>query len=150
MTFLLLILLIVDFIWLRSSFGKLTEGKFVGSLGGILTKFSSNNPYSFVKQFLLNIAIPNSTFFGILTMWGEVFVAVGLGISLVYLLSNPKRNNLILLILLLSLLGGMFLNLVFWFSAGWTSSSTDGLNLLMFFIQLIALTYIFKIFKIRF
>lgn len=147
MTFLLLILLVVDFIWLRSSFGKLTGGKFVGGLESVLTKFSSNNPYPFVKQFLQNIAVPNSVIFGILTMWGEIFVAVGLGISLIYLLSNPKRNNLILLILLLSLLGGMFLNLVFWLSAGWTSPSTDGLNLLMFFTQLIGLTYIFKILK---
>jgi len=42
------------------------------------------------------------------------------------------------------LIGGITLNTMFWLAAGWTSPSTDGLNLLMLVTQLIGLVVIIR------
>lgn len=140
-------LLAVDFIWARSSIGKVTGGKFVDSLGTTLEKFASKNPYPWFKDFLQNVAIPNAKTFGTLTMWGELLTAVALAISVLYLLVNQKSNQLINILLIAGLIGGMLLNATFWLASGWTSSSADGLNLLMFLIQTVGLIFALKLIK---
>lgn len=119
----------------------------MGTLGGTLTKFASKNPYPWVQSFLQNTAIPNSNLFGLLTMWGEFLVAGSLIISSLYLFFSKKKSSLIVLLLILGSLGGMFLNMVFWFSSGYTSPSTDGLNLLMFVVEFTGLVYGLKLLK---
>lgn len=139
----LLIILACDWIWLRSSWGKIIGGKFVGGMSQTLTKFASNNPYPWVKSFLENIAMPNSNLFGTLTMWGEALVGVSLLLSSAFLLLGRQRH-LARFVLATGLFGGAFLNGVFYLASGWTSASTDGLNLLMFLIQLIAFIAVIK------
>lgn len=142
-----LVLSVLGFIWARSSYGKLSEGKFVGSLGETLIKFAGKNPYPWFKKFLESTAVPNSQLFGLLTLWGEVFAAVTiLGVS-IYLLIKPAKNPRMLMLLALGLLTGLFLNLVFWLAAGWMSPSTDGLNLVMAGIELIGLAITVKLLK---
>lgn len=143
--YLLFILLAVDFIWLKSSYGKLSGGKFVAGMEGTLKKFANENPYPFVKDFLQGVAIPNASLFGFLTMWGETLVGISLFVSLVWLLFKKQANKLVLSLLLMGLLGGAFLNKVFYFSSGWMSSSSESLNLLMFIIELVAAVYVFKL-----
>lgn len=143
--YLLFILFVIDFIWLRSAYGKWTGGKFVAGMEGTLKKFASENPYQPVKDFLQGIAIPNASLFGTLTMWGETLVGISLFISLVWLLFKKQANKLILGLLLMGLLGGAFLNKVFYFSSGWMSPSSESLNLLMFMIEVISAFYVFKV-----
>lgn len=145
--YLLFIIEVIGLIFLRSSWGKLTGGVFVDSLGVTLSKFAVKNPYPIVADFLNNIAIPNSVIFGQLTMWGEFFTAISLTITALYLLFSSKPNQLINLLLIAGLAVGMFLNGVFWLASGWTSPSTDGLNLLMFLVQLSGLIYGFRLLK---
>ncbi len=132
----LLFVLAIGLLWLKSSYGKLTGGVFVDGLGKTLTMFASKNPYPWYKDFLTQIAIPNSKTFGLLTMWGEFFAAVSITISSIILIAT-RGNKLIKAILLLGLLGGAFLNAIFWLAAGWTSASTESLNLLMLILQVI-------------
>lgn len=145
--YLLFILAVIGGIYLRSSWGKITGGQFVSGLGGTLDKLASKNPYPFVQSFIKNTAIPNSALFGKLTMWGEFLVALSLIIATLYLLFNFKKNNLVITLLLAGSLGGMFLNGVFWLAAGWTSPSTDGLNLIMFFVELAGFVYALRLLK---
>lgn len=145
--YLLFIIEVIGLLYLKSSWGKISGGVFVNTLGGILGKFASKNPYPFMQSFLKDIAIPNSKTFGLLTMWGELLVALALVISAAYLFFNFKRSNLVILLLILGLTGGMFLNAVFWFASGWTSASTDGLNLIMFVAQLSGLVYGLRLLK---
>ncbi len=145
--YLLFIIEVIGLIFLRSSWGKLTGGVFVSSLGSTLGKFAVKNPYPFVQSFLNNVAIPNYVIFGQLTMWGEFFTALSLTVSAMYLLFSPKHNQLINLMLIAGLVVGMFLNAVFWLASGWTSSSTESLNLLMFFVQLTGLVYGLRLLK---
>lgn len=74
-----------------------------------------------------------------MTMWGEFISALALTLAALYLFLNKKENRNVELIFLLGLIGGALLNLNFYFAAGWTGSSTESLNLLMFVIQTIAI-----------
>lgn len=134
-----LIVLVNGLIWLRSSWGKLTEGKFVGGLAGTLTKFASNNPYPWFKNLLQTVAIPNASTIGLLIMFSEAFIAVALTGGALYYLFAKKINPTVGLLFKLGLVGGSLLNLIFWLAAGWTSPSTDGLNLVMLATQSIIL-----------
>lgn len=139
-----LILLVYGFIYLRSSYGKITEGKFVDSLGATLTKFADKNPYPWFKQFLVSTAIPNSQIFGLLTELGEFATALTVVVGSLMLIFNWGSRQLASSLLAGGLIVGMFLNAVFWLASGWTSPSTDGLNLLMFFVGLFGLLTVSK------
>lgn len=130
-TYLQLITLAIAFIYLRSSYGKFSEGKFVGTLGLVLNKFTEHNPYPIVVAFLKNVAIPNSQLFGQLTMWGELFVGLSLLISALALFVAKAQQRLFFFILCLGLATAIILNSVFYLAAAWTSVSTESLNLLM-------------------
>lgn len=143
----LLPLLMVGLVWLRSSFGKFTSGNFEGGLGKILEKFASNNPYPGVKEFLTQIAIPNSQTFAMLVLWGELLVALSVIMATLSLLFNWGKPQILAMLLLGGLTGGMLLNLVFWLAAGWTSPSTDTVNLLMLAIQLLGWFWALRLLK---
>ena len=145
--YLLLIIMADGLIWSRSSFGKLASGNFPENLGSTLTKFASKNPYPWIKDFLENIAIPNSYIFGLLTQWGELLTALSIIIASIYLIKRSQKNRFVLVLLMLGLLGGMFLNAVFWLASSWTSPSADGLNLLMFIIQGIGLARVMNLLR---
>lgn len=130
-----LILLANGLIWLRSSYGKFASGNFVQGLGGTLERFASKNPYSWYKDFLQNVAIPNSQTIGMVVLWGEAFVALAIVGGAVF---KMKR------VLILGLLGGAVLNVLFWLAAGWTSPSTDSLNLLMLVIELVGIFFVWR------
>lgn len=140
----ILILLAHGLIWLRSSYGKLSGGQFVDELDKTLAFFASKNSYPLVKDFLQNTAIPNSKLFGNLTMWGEFLSALAIILGVLYLLIKKSYDKRAVVILILGLLGGIFLNAVFLFSAGWTSPSTESVNLIMFVTQLIGAVVLIK------
>lgn len=145
--YLWLILLADGLLWLRSSLGKFPPEKFIGSLGQVLEKFASKNPFPWYKDFLENAAIPNAEVFGLLTFWGEFFTALAVTGASLFLLLKSAKSRPVLILLLLGLGGGMFLNGTFWLASGWTSPSTDSLNLLMFTLELIGFVYIFKLLR---
>lgn len=139
--YLYLIFASIGFIFLRSSYGKFAGGKFVSTLGDTLTKLASKNPYPWYKAFLQDIAIPNSTIFGILTMWGELFAGVTLLCLSIYLLVQKKSTKLVYMLLCGGFIVGAFLNLIFWLAAGYSSPSTESLNLVMFLVEIIGAFY---------
>ncbi|HBQ50845.1 hypothetical protein A3B42_01510 [Candidatus Daviesbacteria bacterium RIFCSPLOWO2_01_FULL_38_10] len=145
--YLLFILGVVGFIYLKSSWGKIMGGEFVNNLGGTLGKFAAKNPYPWMQNFLQNVAIPNSNIFGLLTMWGEFLSALAILVSVFCLVFSSQKSKLFILLLLAGCFVGLFLNLIFYFAAGWTSSSTESLNLLMFVIELAGLVYGLKLLK---
>lgn len=136
------ILLGVGLVWLRSGIGKITGGKFVQSLGETLTKFASNNPHAWYKDILKQLAIPNTTVFGNVIMWGELLVSLLILTTTVYFLLKPEGSKAAAMLLMLGLVGGALLNLNFWLAAGWMSPSTDTLNLLMLGIEILGIVTI--------
>lgn len=138
------ILLSLGLLWARSSYGKLTGGTFVSSLGQTLSKVTDKNPYPFFKQFLTDVAIPNSQLFGQLVLWGELLSAIAITAGSLVLLFNPNAGKLVILGLVAGLVGGLLLNVVFWFGFGYTSPSTDSINLLMAAIEIIGIVVLLK------
>lgn len=138
------ILLFVGIIFLRSSLEKISQGQFVNSLGKILTGVAQKNPYPFYKNFLYSVAIPNSQLFGQLTMWGEFLSGVAITLGSLHLLFSIRKHHLAYLILVAGLIGGLFLNINFYLGFGYTSPSSDSLNLLMIFIELVGIITLFS------
>lgn len=136
-----LIYFVFGFIFLKSSWGKIEGGQFVSGLGGTLEKFASKNPYPWFKEFLTGVAIPNSQLFGNMTMWGEFLTGLGFAVGSLYLLISKKPSQLGYVVFTLGCLGGFLLNGTFWLAAGWTSASTDTVNLVMMLVGLIGLVY---------
>lgn len=139
---LLIILLVVGLLWARSSYGKITAGTFISSLGTTLSKSVDKNPYPWFKEFLNTVVIPNSQIFGFLTFWGEFLTAISISVGALVLLLSSKSHKAGSLILALGLLGGAFLSIIFWLGLGFTSPSTDGLNLLMAVVEVIGLFFV--------
>lgn len=139
---LLVLFLSIGLLWAKSSYGKFASGNFVSTLGATLGKIVDKNPYPWFKEFLNFIAIPNSGLFGSMVMWGEFLAAVAIILGSLILLLNPKANPLIKLMVIAGLLGGVFLNIIFWLGFGYTSPSTDSLNVLMAVVQIIGILFL--------
>lgn len=139
-----LIFFATGLIWLYSIYGKFVSGTFVSGLGKTLTFFASKNPYPFVKEFLLNTAIPNSQIFAVFTMAGELFAAVSLIYSVVVIIRNRGQVEFAQQLLFCGLVIGCLLNIIFFFSAGWTSPSTWSINALMALIQTVGAASLYK------
>ncbi len=133
--------IILAYEWLSSGLEKVRGGQFIPSIGKSLARFENGNPHEWYARSVLDIAKNHPTAFGILVQWGEVLVGVGLLVALaLYAFSRrPSFKSGARSIGIAALLGGAFMNLNFYFAAGWTSSSTGGLNACMFWIEILAL-----------
>ena len=78
-------------------------------------------------------------------MWGEFLTALSIILASAYLIFFNSKNGLVTFLLIAGLLGGMFLNTIFWFGFGYTNVSTDGLNLLMFLIELVGVIVLIRL-----
>lgn len=139
----LLVLLADGFLWFKSSWGKLSEGVFIENIGATLTKFASKNPNAWFKDLLTGVAIPNATAVGTMVMYGEFFFATSVLLSVLAIFGGV-RDRWALWLLGVGLLGLAVMNLTFWLAAGWTSSSTDSLNVLMFAVEVVGLWLVYR------
>lgn len=90
------------------------------------------------------MVIPNSQLFGFLVLWGEILTALAITSGAILLLINSNAGRFINLLLIGGLIGGVFLNIIFWLGFGHTSPSTDSLNLLMATVQIIGIVFLLK------
>lgn len=144
---LLLIQIVIGYEWLHGGLEKLeTGGKFVAGLPQTLARFAEKNPYPWMKAFLTGPATTSATLFGNLVQWGELLTGLGLIAGALYLLFLAPRLNGVLrrvagILVAIALLGGMTMNAFFGLAAGHTSPSTSGINLVMFFSQVMLLGF---------
>lgn len=143
----LYVILVIGFVFLRTGLTKVIGGTFVDGLKKTLTHFASENPFPFVKTFLESTAIPNTELFAYLTMWGEVYVGCSLVLSVAYLLMKKSLTKITFILLSTGLLVAIFLNTTFLLSAGWTSSSTESVNLVLLSVGVISLVYVVRTFS---
>ncbi len=138
--YLYLIQFVIGLIWLKSAYAKFAGVAFSANLSKTLTLFASKNPFPWYAAFLQNWAIPNAGLFAELTRWGELVAAVLLLVTAVSAMRNIRLPHFHRLATLGALIGA-FLNLQFGLAAGWTSPSTETLNLLMLLIQILFIFY---------
>lgn len=138
-----LLQLILGILWLKSCYGKFASRDFIDNIAKTLTFFSSKNPLGWYKAFLVGVAIPNAHLFAQLSRWGELAGGVLLVLASIYTYYNNK-NIISSFLAILGLLIVMNLNFNFGLASYWTSPANETLNLLMFLLELIILTYQFK------
>lgn len=112
----------IGWIFIHAGWEKVSNPDFVPGMAKTLGYFASKNPYPWMVGLLQGVAIPNSTFFGVLIAWGELLV----GLSLFFGILSQ-----------VGLLGALAMNLTFYFAAGWTSPSTSTANQVMFVAEAI-------------
>lgn len=140
----LLVQLVLAYEWLHGGWEKLQGGVFVSGIVKTLARFEEGNPNAWYVHSLLQTAKDAPRLFGQLVQWGELSVGMGLFASVVACLffsQNLALRRPIAIITILALVGGLWMNANFYFAAGWTSASTSGLNVLMFWVQLSLLIF---------
>lgn len=142
------VLLAVSYIWLHSSYAKLSSGGFPQSLGPTLQKFMIHNPYPWYRQFIEAIVFPNAYVVGLLVQYAELLAGICILVGAVLLILQ-KYVRVAVRTVLIGLVISFFLNLQFWLAAGWTSPSADSLNLLLMIIALVGIANIGKAMIIR-
>lgn len=140
----LCIQLVLAYEWLHGAWEKLHGGVFVGGIVKALSRFEVGNPHTWYVRSFLSIAKNYPELFGQLVQWGELLVGIGLVVVVVVYAHSSRVQvvrRAISVLAILALLGGAWMNANFYFAAGWTSPSTSGLNVLMFWVQLILVLF---------
>ena len=133
----LLIQCIIAYEWISGGWSKLASRSFAQSMEKTLFHFEQGNPHGWYIRSILSFAKQHAELFGQLVQWGEILTGIGLlvGLLLYVFSKNPSVREGVALISILALLGGLLMNLNFYVAAGWTSPSTSGLNVLMFWTE---------------
>lgn len=120
--------------WIMSAANKLASGSFPQGLAGALTDSFKGNPDDWYVVFLKQVVLPNSTLFGYLIEWSELFVGIILIGGALVLLTRPRvagepQHGLYVLYSVLVIFAaavGAFQNINFhFFMGGWIVPSID-------------------------
>lgn len=124
--------------WGKGGFSKWWGGTFVDGLEKTLTSFASKNPHTWYVDAVLLVAKAHAETFGWLVIIAEMAIATGLVLALLFAMFGKEgwMRSVAMGAAIVSLLVGMFLNVQFYFAAGWMSPSTHGLNVVLFWVQL--------------
>jgi len=142
-----LLQIIFGYEWLTTGWGKIVGDQFVSSLPKTLEFFASKNPYDWYKNFLLGFATNNATLFGYLVQWGEFLAGLGLVAGALVIIFYKKElwTKIFLEISAAAGIGGAMMNAFYYFAAAWTSPSAHGVNMIMFWAQLIIVAALYEI-----
>ena len=143
--------------WFKGGWDKIAEGgfgaKFAEELPGTLVRFATQktatgetitNPNSWYVDSLLSWAKGNPNLFGYMVEYGEIGIGIILFVAVGYCLFTKKKLPLLLTwLVIVGLVGGVFMNLNFYFASAWPASAVSGrgLNLLMALTQAILVGY---------
>jgi hypothetical protein len=143
--------------WLKAGWDKLVEGGFGGKFAEELPRtlgfFSSQpgrdgqimtNPHTWYVDTFLAWAKANPNIFGYAVVWGEFLLGIVLFLAIAYLMFIRKKlPGLLTLVVVVGLLGGIIMNLSFYFASGWPASaiSTRSLNIMMILTQVVFIGY---------
>jgi uncharacterized membrane protein YphA (DoxX/SURF4 family) len=88
---------------------------------GVFGNWAKGNPYSFMTDFLNGFAVPNAA--AVFTVVAVAETLLGVAFLLGFLIRPAS-------------IGGIIMNIFFYFAAGYSSASTAGVNLVMIGAQL--------------
>lgn len=143
---LVLIQWVIAFEWLKSGLGKFTDSEFMFDIPRTISVMIANTSYSWYADILKST---DARLWGNLTRFGEVFFGLVLAVGGWYALKRVTLPRGLTLLLVVALYGGAFMNLNFYFAAGWSSQAVVGVNLVMGLIQIVLGTYYLAALKKR-
>ncbi|MCK4443413.1 MAG: DoxX family protein [Thermoplasmata archaeon] len=115
---------IVGVLWLHSAWEKLTDPGYIEGFGGTMFFFGMENPNPWYVDFLNGFVVPNAAAFA----WAIVIAEVLVGLFLVFgIFTNVGA------------IGGILMNVNFFFAASHLSPSTWSINLLLIGLQVVFL-----------
>ena len=115
----------------------MSSPEFVANIEKTLTVFANGTSFAWYKSFLLGFASQNATAFAYAVEWSQIFIAIALAAAAwtyIFVKSSAVRQACAA-ISALALFGGMLMNANFYLAAGWTGPGTQGINVVMFWIQ---------------
>ena len=139
LTALLAIQCLIAYEWLHAGIEKVSSPAFVQNLDKTFAAFAAKNPFAWYKSFLEGPATAKSVMLGYtielsqLLIAGTLIVAAGV---LVYAKEAESRRTA-LFAAAVALLGGALMNANFYLASGWMSPSSKGVNLVMFWTQIV-------------
>lgn len=129
--------------WAFAGIEKIIGGQFVPNMPKVLARFADGNPHTWYVNSFLVWATQIPTVFGHLVQWGEFLAGIGLFLTLIlYIFGKVQwQKKLAMSVAIFSLLVGVWMNIQFYFAAGWNNVSTHGLNVILFWTQLILIVF---------
>lgn len=125
--------------WLDAGIEKATSASYIPGMSATIGAFASKNPNGGFASFLAGTIQPHAEGWGYLVMYGEILTGIALALGAVVMLF--KTGQLVyqsaLGLTAVGLLVGVVMNFCYWQAAGWTSASTDGINVEMLLVSLI-------------
>jgi hypothetical protein len=125
--------------WLHAGWGKVSSPDFVRNLDKTFAAFAAKNPHEWYKGFLEGFATKNSVLFGYTIELSQLLIGLALvatATAIVYV-KDAEGRRAASFVAAVALLGGSLMNANFYMASGWMSPSSNGLNLVMFWTQLI-------------
>lgn len=128
--------------WFKSGWSKFQGTGFTNGMGATLTKFADKNPHEWYVLQVLKPAMTSPELFAWMVKTGEIVAGAGLILMAAFVIWQgwkglPLKDwawmNVPFLII------GVVMNLNFLYAAGWMSASTEGLNVLMLWLQILLL-----------
>ncbi|NPD90352.1 MAG: DoxX family membrane protein [Asgard group archaeon] len=111
--------------WFMAGLHKLLDPTYIPGIGGTIGFFgSAGNPNLWFQNVATNVFLTNPEVFGWLISVGELLV----GVAFIF---GALLN--------FAALAGVFMNLLFYFAAGWLSASTQSINWIMAILTLVLL-----------
>ena len=129
------------FEWLKSGLGKFTQPDFMNGVAKTMGMFAAKSPHRWYGDFLQSTVVPNAAYFGNLVRTTELLVGAVLVVAGFVWLKQRRMSFLMHTLLIVALAAGALLNLNFYLAAGFTSPSTEGINLVMGLTQLVLAGY---------
>ena len=129
--------------WWSAGFAKLIDPEYITGMPATIAFFASSNPFAWFSSFLTGFATANAEVLGRLVLIGELLTALGLFLTAalcVYAKQSRLRRSTIV-VAVAALTGGLLMNAVFYFAAGWTGPGTHSLNVVMFWAQAVLIYF---------
>jgi uncharacterized membrane protein (DUF485 family) len=130
---------VLGYEWWVAGWEKITDATFVSGLPRVLAFFAEKNPFPFMQQFLLGPATKYFEAFGFVVGFGEYLIGVVL-IALAYAWLTAKSGEsrcVAMYISMIAMVFGAIMNGVYFLAAGHTGAGTRGINIVMFWVQLV-------------
>ncbi len=127
--------------WFKSGWSKWMSVQFNdGGMAVSLAKFAEKNPHEWYVLQVLKPAMASPELFAWMVKTGEVVAGAGLVLMAAFVVwqgwkSRPLKDWAWMNVPFLAI--GVVMNLNFLYAAGWMSPSTEGLNVLMLWLQVL-------------
>jgi uncharacterized membrane protein YphA (DoxX/SURF4 family) len=118
----MLVQTVIGYAWLVSGIDKLRSSTFLPGLSEELAEMSDETKYGWYRNFLENVAIPNSDLSGRLVTWGELLVGISLIAAAAFLILQGAAGRWtapVSAIAAAALLAGIFMNVNFHLAEGY-------------------------------